>query len=227
MYRLDTISPEAGQYLHLVVMDVHPLFTDDLSIKRISVSPVNGRTYRVYIGLSDGKDEVVTIDKLVHFNRRNFNKTSCVPVFSNITYEETSDGFDDNFLHIELSAPGTGDTLLVRMPSSDFLRRRVWYGGTSIGMSPWEIRYSTPLMFQLSELLNSPEHFRKVHLPGYSSEQVAQLVHKIPETIGRSDGCLAILRKARVKQLTLQELARKYRVDSDKRELASFIDPED
>jgi len=231
MISVNTIQPHDGQYLHLSMMDVcPPLYSEKLRVRRISVKPLSARSCRVYVGFFNGNEEVVTTDRVIYFRRDELKKSSGIPVWAHVAYEDTGDNVNTDVMHVTLKSQINGKTpekLVLRVPCSEFLTYRRWYNGVNITMSPWEIHYSRPLMFHLTDLINAPEAFRKIHLPEYTAEQVAELVSSVVKTVHENfqgwENYLAMLRKAKVKQLTAQELARKYRVDKDKCSTAEFI----
>ena len=232
MIVVDTIQSEPGSYLQLGMCEMNRACLStapELEVRRISARKSGGHSYDVTTVYGREGKEVMTMESRVWLDRELCSATSSVPVDAHIEQEYDTNGSRwTGIMIIRLKADNHREWN-IRMPESYFLRRRPWYYTRTKVMSPLAITYSARMIFPLARMTNNPEAFRKEHFPDYPREQFDELCRKVQGRINKHSATsyLGVIRKAKVRMLSLTELAAKYRVSKEERDQASYIVPEE
>lgn len=233
---VNTIKSDPGSYLQLGLVEINHYASRgiQLDVQRMSAhkhsddnryGDRDSHRYTVTTILGREGKELITMESRLWMDRELCCATSAIPVDAHIDLEYDDKGDRTGFMKIRLDMDND-HKWYVRMPESLFLRCRPWYYTRTKVMSPLVISFSSRLLFPLVKMLNNPEAFRKKHFPEYPIEQFNELCGKAKDRINRytMTSYLGIIRKARVRMLSLEELAAKYRVAKEDRALASYIE---
>ena len=227
-YRVDNIRYVPGKYLEMVRFPLLRMsqFPIGTSVSRLSAHLDKKKSViklRARLTLVQCDKEIADVDQLIRVSPQEFLLRSYTPRVL-VSVEAPPSNTDQalpgkhyllRITNSEFNAKDDPDTRILLVPTDDYQRIWLYNRANCAWASPWQITYSGAEMFHGKLLYDLSALHRR--FPDYDKAELDKLADKALKTTSTSAVCDAVvLRQATLRELTLQEIAKRIGIAQDK-----------